>query len=879
MKLTIEQALKEGVAAHNEGKLQEAERLYRAILKSQPIHPDANHNLGLIALSTNRTNEALTLFKIAIKTNPKIEQFWISYINVLIKVNQLEVAKQEIKNAKKRGFDIKKLQALLAISNVRVGNKVPSEEKLSKLLEYYQFGQYDDAEKLAISITQEFPEHQFSWKVLGVVLGQTGRIFEAINANQIAIKLAPQDAEAHNNLGNTLKEIGKLEESQASCRQAILLKPNFAEAHNNLGNALKELGKLEESQASYTQAIVLKPNFAEAHSNLGNVLKELGKLEESQASFTQAIVLKPNFAEAHNNLGNVLKELGKLEESQASFTQAIVLKPNFAEAHYNLGITYKELGRFDKACSLYIQAINLNKDFTDAYINLSLVIKNFKFTSSDPKLYPILINILKAENTMRPQDMASCILSLLNHDPLIKDLLTKKYVKNLKEFNSNLEALDKLPLLHHLMRVCPLSDLQFEKFFMIMRSFIIMNLDKIEISPELINFISTLCLQCFINEYAYFESDEEIQLINELETKIKQTIMQSRQPEKIKILCLATYRPLHKYDWSQKLEALDKLKEVKNRLIEEPINEKEILKDIKILGDISNKISCKVRNQYEENPYPRWIKPAIPKKPKLIAEVCNELELHLNSEDIKDVIAPKLLIAGCGTGQHSIEAASYYLDCKVIAVDLSLASLAYAKRKTTELEISNLSYLQADILNLNKLESEFDIIESAGVLHHMDEPMAGWRVLTNLLKTGGLMKIGLYSELARQHIVKVQNEISLMNIGTSETDIRKFRRSLIESSDKNYQLLNTSSDFFNLSTLRDLIFHVKEHRFTLPQIKNCLYELGLKFCGFINKDVILNFRELNGKDANIYDLELWDKYEKINPQSFKGMYQFWCQKI
>ena len=811
MKLTIEQALKEGVAAHNEGKLQEAERLYRAILKSQPIHPDANHNLGLIALSTNRTNEALTLFKIAIKTNPKIEQFWISYINVLIKVNQLEVAKQEIKNAKKRGFDIKKLQALLAISNVRVGNKVPSEEKLSKLLEYYQFGQYDDAEKLAISITQEFPEHQFSWKVLGVVLGQTGRIFEAINANQIAIKLAPQDAEAHNNLGNTLKEIGKLEESQASCRQAILLKPNFAEAHSNLGNVLKELGKLEESQASYTQAVVLKPNFA--------------------------------------------------------------------EAHYNLGITYKELGRFDKACSLYIQAINLNKDFTDAYINLSLVIKNFKFTSSDPKLYPILINILKAENTMRPQDMASCILSLLNHDPLIKDLLTKKYVKNLKEFNSNLEALDKLPLLHHLMRVCPLSDLQFEKFFMIMRSFIIMNLDKIEISPELINFISTLCLQCFINEYAYFESDEEIQLINELETKIKQTIMQSRQPEKIKILCLATYRPLHKYDWSQKLEALDKLKEVKNRLIEEPINEKEILKDIKILGDISNKISCKVRNQYEENPYPRWIKPAIPKKPKLIAEVCNELELHLNSEDIKDVIAPKLLIAGCGTGQHSIEAASYYLDCKVIAVDLSLASLAYAKRKTTELEISNLSYLQADILNLNKLESEFDIIESAGVLHHMDEPMAGWRVLTNLLKTGGLMKIGLYSELARQHIVKVQNEISLMNIGTSETDIRKFRRSLIESSDKNYQLLNTSSDFFNLSTLRDLIFHVKEHRFTLPQIKNCLYELGLKFCGFINKDVILNFRELNGKDANIYDLELWDKYEKINPQSFKGMYQFWCQKI
>ncbi|MDA9679056.1 tetratricopeptide repeat protein, partial [bacterium] len=215
------------------------------------------------------------------------------------------VARQEIKNAKKRGFETKKLKTLLATSNMRVGNKVPSEEQLSKLLKYYQNGRYGDAEKLAISITQEFPENQFSWKVLGVLLGQTGRNFEAVNANQIAIKLSPQDADAHN----------------------------------------------------------------------------------------------------------------------------------------NLGVTYEKLGKFDKACSLYIKAISLNKDFTDAYINLSLIIKNFKFTSSEPKLYPILMSILKAKNAIRPQDMASCILSLLYHDPLIKGLITKKNVKNLKEFNSNLEAL------------------------------------------------------------------------------------------------------------------------------------------------------------------------------------------------------------------------------------------------------------------------------------------------------------------------------------------------------------------------------------------------------------------------------------------------------
>jgi SAM-dependent methyltransferase len=212
-------------------------------------------------------------------------------------------------------------------------------------------------------------------------------------------------------------------------------------------------------------------------------------------------------------------------------------------------------------------------------------------------------------------------------------------------------------------------------------------------------------------------------------------------------------------------------------------------------------------------------------------------------------------------------------------VDLSLASLAYSQRKTTELGITNLEYLQADILKLDQLEKNFDIIESAGVLHHMEEPMAGWRVLTDLLTPGGLMKIGLYSELARRHIVEVRKDIALLKVGTSGSDIRGYRQRLADSDDENHQLLTTSGDFFSLSTLRDLIFHVQEHRFTLPQIQNCLDELGLKFCGFENTDAISNFREFHGKEVDIYELEIWHQYEERNPQTFAGMYQFWCQKL
>ena len=790
----------------------------------------------------------------------------------------------------------------------------PSQQQLNSLLEIYQAGRYVDAEKLSLSITQEFPIHPFAWKVLAVIFKQKGKINESLNASQKSVELGPLDAEAHSNLGNTLQELRRLDEAETSYRKAITLKPDYAEAHYNLGNTLKELGRLDEAEASLRQTIKLKPDLAETHNNLGVILQELSRLDEAETSYRKAIALKSDFAEAHNNLGVILQELsrldeaeksyeqaiklkrdfteahsnlgitlqklGRLEEAEASYKKAIELKPDHIEAHNNLGIMLQELGRSDEACSAYIQAINFNPDFTNAYINLSKAIKNVRFNSSNIKLYPLLIRLLTTGNFARPKNLAPSILSLLKHDPLIKNLLLEEnFATSLKEANSIIGSLDKLTLLHHLMRICPLPDLQFERFFVTIRSLLLTNLDNIKASPEFIYFLSTLSIHCFTNEYVYVEKNEETELVENLETEIMQTIAKSEQPEAKKILCLASYRPLHQYNWCQKLEVLDNLEEVKSRLIEEPYAERALVAEIPMLGEISDDVSHKVRAQYEENPYPRWVKLEIPKTAKSISEICGNVNLQLHSKSIKNVTAPAILIAGCGTGQHSIGTASRFSDCHVTAVDLSLASLVYAKRKTAELGITNLEYLQADILKLNNLEQEFDIIESVGVLHHMDEPMAGWRVLTDLLKPGGLMMIGLYSELARQNIVEVRKEIALLRVGTSESEIREFRRSLVESNDEKHQLLTKSSDFFSLSTLRDLIFHVQEHRFTLPQIKNCLDELGLKFCGFQNKDIISNFRGFHGKNADIYDLAQWHQYEKNNPQAFSEMYQFWCQKL
>ena len=251
----------------------------------------------------------------------------------------------------------------------------PPQELLHELLAHFQNGRYGDAEKLAAPITQEFPEHPFAWKVLGVVLGATGRKSQAEQAMQKAVALSPQDANTHNNLGVILQELGRLDEAEASFLQAIALKPVLAESHNNLGVTLKELGRLDEALASYNQAIALKPDYAEAHNNLGVTLADLGRFDEALASYNQAIALMPDYAEAHFSLGITLKELGRLNEALASYNQAIASKPDYAEAHNNLGVTLKELGRLDEALASYNQAIELKPDYPEAHFSLGNTLK------------------------------------------------------------------------------------------------------------------------------------------------------------------------------------------------------------------------------------------------------------------------------------------------------------------------------------------------------------------------------------------------------------------------------------------------------------------------------------------------------------------------
>jgi len=339
--------------------------------------------------------------------------------------------------------------------------------------------------------------------------------------------------------------------------------------------------------------------------------------------------------------------------------------------------------------------------------------------------------------------------------------------------------------------------------------------------------------QCFNTEYVFDETPEEIRQLS------------SQRP-----LAYAAYRPLHT------LGTVEVPPSLRRRQVDEPLEERRLAAMIPSIGSITNRVSGAVQAQYEDNPYPRWIR-AQTTFPDFAAG------------------AKKILVAGCGTGQHAIATARYFPQAQVLAVDLSRASLAYAKRKTVELAVPNIEYRHADILALGALPERFDLIECSGVLHHLENPMEGWRVLLSLLKPGGLMRIGLYSELGRRTVVAARAMIAERGWQADAEGIRACRAAM--RNDPLYARITSNEDFYSMSGCRDLLFHVQEHRYTLPQIEAMLRELELEFLGFEFADSGATLRRFQERFSDPRNLRHWHELEQRYPDTFSRMYQFWVR--
>ncbi len=760
---------------------------------------------------------------------------------------------------------------------------------LQEAVTCHQAGNLQKAEGIYQYILERYPNHPEAHYNLGVTLQSLNRVEEAVVHYEQAVVLKPDFAEAYINLGNALQILGRVEEAVARYEQVIVIKPNYTTACISLGHTLQSLGRLEEAIIHFEKAIVLNPDFVEAYVHLGNALQSLGRGEEAIARYEQFIVIRPNFAAVYINLGNTLQSLGRAEEAIAHYEKAIVLKPDYAEAHHNLGLALHALGKGEDAIISHRRAIALSPQDNVFWLGLASSIETLTFSSFNENILQDLCDLLEWP-TIDPYRLIQPIISALRHHPEFSQLLKSMNTieREKVDYEDVAKRLSSIPLLLNFMALSVITDHEIEIMLTVLRRSMIFGIktDQGMVSDKTLPFSAALALHCFTNDYIFQITTEETAIVEHLSKEVAMLSTNGQEIPPALLVALATYRPLYQFPWSKELLKRDlpnDLKPLITRQVQEPLEEIALYDQIPCLTNIENKVSQAVRGQYEVNPYPRWIKGDFPAEAKTIRNV---LESPLLRFDLGDYVTPKnprILVPGCGTGHQALYVASRYSNATIMAVDLSLKSIAYAMRKTHEQGFTNIDYAQADIMELGDLGQQFDVIDCSGVLHHLEDPLSGWRILLDLLEPGGLMKIGLYSTIARQNISKGRLLVDQKVDTTSPEGIRQCRQEIVtkaEDGNREMEEISKMIDFYNLSECRDLLFHVQEHCFTLPQIEAALQEFGLKFLGFELRDqkAMTRFKTLYSVKSALTSLPLWHEFETQNPNTFLGMYQFWVRK-
>ena len=620
------------------------------------------------------------------------------------------------------------------------------------------------------------------------------------------------------------------------------------------------------------------PNSILINNILGVIHTELKNYTLAKKLFIKVINLNPKYNDGYYNLANIYNKLGEQDNAIKNYEKVIELDKGYYLAYNNLGNIFRKKNLNKKALKYYILTLTINPNFIRGYYNLAGVLQHYIIDEKNKYINKFYLYLLEKKIIVRPNAIATNVINGLFLNTNLRDnfsLIENNYYP--KNLNKVIEGFNENKLLLQFMKVCPIPNYYFEKYFIKIRNEILNQIYNLNFDKIYLKFLISLSTQCFLNEYIYPETNEEILKVNKINERIKNNIS-TKKTKDFEILILSCYSPLFSFDWSKKIIPSNELKEIFTLQYINYNEEKKYVKNIKSIKEINDSVSKKVKNQYEENPYPRWTNLGLSIEPRRIIEVVGDINLNI---DLKNIHFPKkaeILIAGCGTGQHAITTASKYKDAEIFALDLSFNSLSYAKRKAQELNCKNINFIQGDLLDLRNFNKKFDIIESVGVLHHMADPLIGWEILSDCLKKDALMLIGLYSEKARENIADIRKRINSLKIKTTKKNIIDFRKNIFESRNEKWESIKYSPDFYSTSGVRDLLFHVQEHRFTIPKIRKYMKELNLVFLGFEDTYVIEKFKEIYNQPKDLYNFDKWEEFEQINPRIFSGMYQFWCKK-
>ena len=567
---------------------------------------------------------------------------------------------------------------------------------------------------------------------------------------------------------------------------------------------------LDEAEQIYHAFLQQYPEHPQALAFLGALLAQKGMFAKAAQLLRQAIRKAPDLADARYCMSTVLLAQGMNARAATPCSFALALgHPNakkrldsllstlgaeeHSKSHNILARTYLSKGQFNAALKYSQEAIKYDPGNFYNWLLFTQCLTRLDFDSALPPR--LLNNVCQAFTIERLEykKLTRPAVSALYHNEKIQPLLSydetdPDKVSHLQEGleSGSLEPLSQNTLFNRLLRVTFVDNVRLEKFLTSLREAFLWNALGESGAPQnhinYLSLITSLSIQCFLNEYVWAVRPEEESAIDKLSSIITEGIEQEGSISAYIIATYSTYRPLYKHSCAEQLQGMswpDEISELIRTQLSEPLEEKRHRDNTPTLLPLSGNVSEIVRSQYEENPFPRWASLPVWGQGGSLEEYIGRLFPYLSEEERTQPDHPQILVAGCGTGWIPNDLANRIENASITALDLSLASLGYAQCKSKELGFNNIEYIHGDIQNLGALEKQFDHINCYGVLHHMENPRKGLRALYDRLKPGGTMHLGLYSEIARRSNTRVRQYIEEHGFTSDSKGMRDFRQHII----------------------------------------------------------------------------------------------------
>jgi ubiquinone/menaquinone biosynthesis C-methylase UbiE len=623
--------------------------------------------------------------------------------------------------------------------------------------------------------------------------------------------------------------------------EAIDLNPYDGDSFNLLARIELEIGDINDATTSINKAINLQNENGGYWYSYGHIALASQNLQLAETAFKKAIQYAPKETRADVHLAFTLYELGKTVEAFKHYRE--LAKTQGQDKHIRQGLLncaallsadYYDI-ELEQDLLVYLQWNNVN---TDQLSKLTCSLIEHKF------------NITKDGSGSQFNEIASC--------PLFLSALKNTIIKS--------ELLERLiiALRHELLNFAS---------------------DKGQLSNEFIPLCLSISYYGWRNEFILPYTDAEKNMVSVLKDMISKALeTPGCTPIDLSgaLLLVAMYSYWDSIPNADRLMAFDdeswptitydlKILLDKRRMIAN-YNFEEITR-------IPSNEQHDVKAQYERFPYPQWenldIKTPIEYGLALKHQYPNaNLPNYIFSNNLN------ILVAGCGTGRHAINAACYFKNVNIIALDICKNSLAYAKFKADEFGVDNIDFKLADLAKLDHLDHKFDVIECSGVLHHIKHYKKSLNNLLSNLKPNGLIKISLYSERARKPVITIRDLFKRNETELNEHKIRIARQAIMQSESlENTKGVLNSDDFYSMSGTVDLLFHQFEKHFTPLSLKSLCKSHNLDWLGFSNlgRDTKQQFMKFHGSSYDFTDLNQWEEFEKVYPETFASMYQFYCQ--